>query len=358
VTQLETLAPDQRAVLELLLRRGRSYSELSGLLGIPEAGVRTRAHAALEALAGDRPAPQGEDGAVADWLLGQQDEPEARRTRDAIAGIPTWRAWAAEVAGRLGEVEGASVPEVPEAADDDAPTGRTRPSKRPAAAAAGEGGATRAPARRPRPLRDGAAPERRPRPIPAGEPAAAAAGGTGLPLRSSRLGGALLIGVLALLIGGALFLLLRGGDDGEPPASQPAASPTATATPQVVSEVVLQGAGNKAQGLMRVFRRDEDGKLVFALAADNVPANRAREVYAVWFTKQGAAPRNLGFSQAQVGKEGVFTTGGPQQGQEEEFARLLGEYEQVIVARANADSANARRPGEVVLRGTLPGGRE
>src|ERR671915_92066 len=77
MSPLSALAPDQRAVLELLLRQGRDYAELSELLGLPESGVRARAHAALAALAPDRVAPVGEDGAVADWILGQQDDEEA-----------------------------------------------------------------------------------------------------------------------------------------------------------------------------------------------------------------------------------------------------------------------------------------
>src|SRR3954452_30399 len=105
MSPLQTLAPDQRAVLELLLRQGRSYAELSELLGLPEDAVRDRAHAALAALAPDKAAPVGEDAAVADWLLGQSDEPA--QTRDAVARMPAWRAWAAEVANRLGEVDGA-----------------------------------------------------------------------------------------------------------------------------------------------------------------------------------------------------------------------------------------------------------
>ena len=60
MSPLQALAPDQRAVLELLLRQGRSYAELSELLGIPEPGVRSRAHAALAALAPERQAPIGE----------------------------------------------------------------------------------------------------------------------------------------------------------------------------------------------------------------------------------------------------------------------------------------------------------
>jgi hypothetical protein len=89
-----------------------------------------------------------------------------------------------------------------------------------------------------------------------------------------------------------------------------------------------------------------------------MPANAAREVYAVWFTKKGAAARNLGFSQSRVGKNGVFTTGGPQQGQETQFAKWLVDYDQIVVARASADSATAKKPGKVVLSGTLPGGQD
>jgi hypothetical protein len=361
MSPIRALAPDQRAVLELLLRQGRSYPELSELLGIPEAAVRTRAHGALAQLAPDRPAPVGEDGAVADWLLGQQDEDEAAGTRAAIARTPAWRAWAAEVADRLTEVEGAEVPDVPAADEDEAPAakprgGKTAPRPRPVR--------DRANAAPVRPVRDGAAAAAATAPA-ADEPAREAdeparAAGPALPRRSSRLGGAVLIGVLAALIAVVLVVFVFRGDEDDPsPASSNAeATPTASATPQVVSEIPMQGVGNQAQGLMRVFRREPDGQLVFALAADKMPANKRQEVYAVWFTQKGGAPRNLGFSQTRVGKEGVFTTGGPQQGQEADFAKWLADYDTVVVARASASSASSKRPGAVVLRGTLPGGQE
>ena len=374
MSPLSALAPDQRAVLELLLRQGRSYDELSELLGLPESGVRSRAHAALEALAPERPAPIGEDGAVADWILGQQDDAEAGRTRESVARMPAWHAWATAVTGRLAEVDGAEVPEVPDiAADDEAPApapAAARPAPKPKAGAQRSAG-------RPRPVRDGgkaaaagaqnarrradAAAAARPRPRAKPAPEAAPAATRVSPLRSSRVGGALLIGLLALLVGGALFLFLRdGGDDPQTAStgSTPTSTPTPSATPRVVNEIGLRGVGNKAQGLMRVFQRDQDGALVFALAADKMPRNGAREVYAVWFTKEGVAPRNLGFSQTPVGKDGVFTTGGPQQGQESQFAKWLVDYDQVVVARAGSTSGDAKRPGEVVLRGTLPGGQD
>ena len=148
MSPLSALAPDQRAVLELLLRQGRDYAELAELLGLPEAGVRSRAHAALAALAPDRPAPVGEDGAVADWILGQQDDGEAARTRGSIARMPAWHAWASDVTDRLSEVDGAELPELPqpEADDEPAPAKAANAAEQPAT----QGG-------RARPLRDATA---------------------------------------------------------------------------------------------------------------------------------------------------------------------------------------------------------
>lgn len=353
MSQLQTLAPDQRAVLELLLRQGRSYAELSELLGLPEDAVRERAHAALAALAPDRAAPVGEDGAVADWILGQVSGKEASGTRDAISRMPAWREWAAEVTDTLGDVDGAKVPKVPAAATA-AASAKPKPAAKPKAAAESPR------ASRPRPLRDDTPPPRREAKRPSSTPSLAAAGGGAVAgLRSSKLGGAILIGILVLLVAAFLFWFLSRGDDNgsnPPSAAAPSATATPTATPDIVVQVPLKGIGNKAQGLMQVVKRD-DGKLVFALGANKIPPNKAREVYAVWFTKKGGAPRNLGFAQTRVGKNGVFTTGGPQQGQEAQFAQWLAQYDTVVVARADANSAKARQPGPVVLSGTLPGGK-
>jgi Sigma-70, region 4 len=48
---LKDLPPDLRATLSLLVDRGKSYTQIAELLGIPEAAVRDRAHAALDMLA-------------------------------------------------------------------------------------------------------------------------------------------------------------------------------------------------------------------------------------------------------------------------------------------------------------------
>jgi len=57
-------------MLELMLQRGQGYAELSGLLGIPEEDVRSRARDALRELVGEDP---DRNVGLTDYLLGQAD---------------------------------------------------------------------------------------------------------------------------------------------------------------------------------------------------------------------------------------------------------------------------------------------
>ncbi len=50
MASLDSLPPDQRAVLQLVLQRGRSYDDIAQLLSIDRAAVRDRALAAFDAL--------------------------------------------------------------------------------------------------------------------------------------------------------------------------------------------------------------------------------------------------------------------------------------------------------------------
>src|SRR4051812_5608857 len=65
------LPPAQRAVLELVVARGKNYAEIGTLLGLSDETVRTRVLASAEALA---PPPPGvspaESAAVVDRVLG------------------------------------------------------------------------------------------------------------------------------------------------------------------------------------------------------------------------------------------------------------------------------------------------
>lgn len=64
------LSEDSRTLLQLLLGRGKSYSDISGLLGIDESEVRDRAHRALTEINGSDPDRQLN---LTDYLLGQSD---------------------------------------------------------------------------------------------------------------------------------------------------------------------------------------------------------------------------------------------------------------------------------------------
>ena len=109
----DPLAPDQRAVVSLILQQGRSYDDIAQLLGLPVAAVRSRAHAGLDALAPGNGLPGEITGPLADYLLGQQAERDAEATRGLLAESAPLRDWAAGVAASLADVAPAGLPEIP-----------------------------------------------------------------------------------------------------------------------------------------------------------------------------------------------------------------------------------------------------
>src|SRR5215218_2821273 len=113
MSPLEPLAPDQRAVVSLVLGQGRSYSEIAELLGIDVDAVRARAQAGLAALAHDDGLPAEITAPLADYLLGQQTERDAEATRGLLSESAPASAWATEVAARLEDVAPHGLPEVP-----------------------------------------------------------------------------------------------------------------------------------------------------------------------------------------------------------------------------------------------------
>src|SRR5438093_3936995 len=115
MSRIDDLAPDQRAVLQLLLKQGKSYVELATLLRITPDAVRDRAVAALEELGprdGAQLAPERR-AEVADYLLAQQSASERAATREFLEGSAAGRAWARVVAGELRPLAGDALPDVP-----------------------------------------------------------------------------------------------------------------------------------------------------------------------------------------------------------------------------------------------------
>ena len=311
MADLQSLPPDQRAAVQLLLKQGQTYGQLADLLAIDESAVRRRAHDALDALGPEQGSrlDSSVQAQVADYLLGQQTVAEREETRELLADSPGARAWARVVSDALGPVAPDGLPEIPEG----------RPARRPAAEEERAPYAT--------------LPEEAP--------------------RASRLGGALLLGGLALIVAVVVVLLVNGGDDDRPrpatntlstrPATQP--PPQAQNPNQPVAQINLlpPGGGNWPIGLVQVFRRGEERAILMA-AQGASPAT-----YALWPYNWPADARLLGFVPQRVGRDGRFATQGVLPNGADRFRFL-------VVTRENV-AANQRRPptrpGQVVLRGPL-----
>ncbi len=347
MSPLEPLAPDQRAVVALVLQQGRSYDEIAALLGIPVDAVRARAQAGLAALAPADGLPGEVTGPLADYLLGQQPPRDAEATRGLLAESAPARSWAAGVADRLAGVAPGPLPEIPapaaESSGADAAEPETDPdAAEPDALAVAEAAAGVA-APRPRPVRE-------PGPAAAAEHA---------PPPASRLGGIFLIVAVLAVVAAVVYFVIGTGDDEEPATAGTATAtatptPTATAAPaQVADEIALRApAGGDAQGKMTVYL--QSGQLLFALEAQGVPANTASTSYAVWLTGPGGKARRLGFTEP-VGEDGQLGIQGPSEKDLAAFPKLYATYANVVVSEESSESG--KRPGRIVLAGKLPQGR-
>jgi hypothetical protein len=334
MSPLESLAPDQRAVVALILQQGRSYDEIATLLGIPVDAVRARARAGLAALAPDNALPGEVTAPLADYLLAQQPDTDAEATRGLLAESAPARAWATRVAERLADVAPGPLPPIP--AGPDAASSASGPASEAAPAPAAEA----APAPRPRPVRETAAPT------------------DTAPPASSKLGGVLLIAAVIAIVGVVLFLVLRGGDDpaGEEVATAsptPTATATATPEPKVTDQITLRPPnGGKAKGSMTVYLQGE--QLLFALQGQNLPPSSEQAAYAVWLTGPGDKARRLGFTNP-VGEDGALGIQGPSEKDLQAFPKLYATYERVVVSQESTE--DTKRPTTIVLAGRLPAGR-
>ena len=118
MARFDDLPADQKAVLQLVLRQGRTYAEIATLLKISDAAVQNRALTALDAIG-----PSGLEGLdderqdeVGDYLLGQQSASERAATRDFLEASQSGRDWARAVAADLrgaGVAGEDGLPEIP-----------------------------------------------------------------------------------------------------------------------------------------------------------------------------------------------------------------------------------------------------
>ena len=113
----DQLSDEQRAIVELVLRQGKSYDELADMLGLPEARVRELARDALVDLAPITARGVEEDwrGQLADYVLGQQAGPEATATRGHLRRSEAARSWTRSLLDALEQLyPGGSAPAIPD----------------------------------------------------------------------------------------------------------------------------------------------------------------------------------------------------------------------------------------------------
>jgi hypothetical protein len=308
---LDRLAPDQRAIIELVLQRGKSYDELAELLGMPVARVRELAREALTELAPSSAARVDPDwrGQLADYLLGQQSGPEATATKGHLKRSEPARLWATSLLDSLdGLYQEGALPEIPSADG----------------AGGGEGllAARRAERRAAREAR------------PAGplSPAAQAA------VRRRRLLGAGAVAVLAVIL---IVVLMSGGDDngGKKSSSQ-------AQTPSVVAQTVLKArSGEKGAGIAVITERS-GRKLLIVQASDLDPlpqGNSQKEAYEVWLynSRRDAVSVGAQYTDRQGNFQGAGTL-------PDNYAK----YKFIDVSREKIDQNTAHSP-DSVLRGPL-----
>jgi Anti-sigma-K factor rskA, C-terminal len=308
--RLDLLPADQRAVVGLVLRQGKSYDDLSGLLNLDAGAVRERAHAALTAL-GPEERTNGLDaerrGEVADYLLGQGSEADREAARVYLAGSDSGRAWARDVAAELAPIAPAGLPEIP---GDPAPPGATA-----------------------------AAP-------PETDPAAP---------RVSRTGGAILLGLLAVLIATAVAAALLFGassDDGQAGGRVPRTTSTATSTTATgASATTVQAQANltapagapapKALGIVRVL--DSSGQRRLVAIVQGLPKPGRDEGFGIWLTAPSGRRAWLGFFQT-ADLKGRLIAQGP-------LRRPITGFDQMLVTREKRSAP--KRPGRVYVRGRI-----
>jgi Sigma-70, region 4 len=344
MASIDGLPADQRAVLQLVLQRGRSYDDIAQLLSIDRAAVRERALSALDALGPGTRVPTEQRALITDYLLGQLPPAVADNVHKRLAETAAERAWARVVASELGTLAAGPLPEIPAEGASNGEAGEREPEPEPTP-----------------PLADAESPEPVAARAAASEPrAAGAATGPGDERPSSRRGGAILLGAGAagiIVVVVIVILLVSGGSSKKHTTTSTAASASTTAagtstqtrstssgTPTPVAQVNLTSpSGNtKTKGAAVIVRQGTTTAI--EIIAQGVPANTAHDAYAVWLYNSSSDSKLLGFVNPGIKANGVLRTLGP-------LPANASHFKQLLVTRET--QAKPHGPGSIVLQGAL-----
>jgi hypothetical protein len=304
----DQLSADQRAIVELVLQRGKSYDELADLLGFSEDRVRELARDALVTLTPITADQVDSDwrGQLADYVLGQQTGPEATATKGHLRRSEAARAWTRSLLDSLDTLYEDGLPQVP----------------------AGER-ATRGAARERKPRREERREEREDKPSAAAPSRLSLSPAAREAVRRRRMlwGGG--IAIVALLVVVLLWPVgvLTGSDNKDKKTSS--AAPTS------------QPAGGRTAGIAVIAQRGSQRQVIVQAT---LPPNRQREAYEVWLYNSRTDAKSLG---AQVtNAQGTYQGAGPLP---TDYAR----FKYIDVSREPIDQ-NRGHSGVSVLRGTIP----
>ena len=310
---LDDLNDGQRAVLQLLLRQGKSYEEIAALLKSQPAKIRSRARGAIADLGPDASGigPERRDE-IGDYLLGQQTASQRAATREYLRGSSAGRSWARAAATALAPIGGDALPDIPAEREEvaeafDALQRRTERQEQ--------------------------------------------------VKRSSQLGTKLLLAGVGVVLGIAVILALSiGGGDDDAAAPTQATTPAQTTTSAAVRttptgdrfEVVAQGTlqspeggDSDAKGQVAIVRFPDNNQYRLALQATGLPPSSSRgSAYGVWLYTSSDRKQFLGFPDTTVGKDGKLET-------VSDLSPNTPTYETVLLTRETAEAP--KQPGTLVL---------
>lgn len=311
MSALDTLPADQRAVLQLVLKQGRTYEQIAGTLRMGPDAVADRAHRALDALGPEPPAALSAEqrAEIADYLLGQMSATGRARVRDGLEESAAARAWARVVRAELRPLGGDELPEVPadpREADEafDALSARRQAHERHE--------------------------------------------------RSSRLGGILLlVGLAAVVVAAILWATgVFGGGDSDDLADTP---PTSTQPQDVrpIAQANLTPANEGSNALGVAFVVSGEGQQAIRVDVEGLPRDVRQpspEAGACIFLTGAADPAFVGCFQ-EVSREGAASASGVLQDADQKPIDVR-DFERVVVTRETGRETPTR-PGRTILSGEI-----
>jgi hypothetical protein len=359
---LDQLPPEQRAIVELVIQRGRSYETLAEVLQVPQARVRELAREALTELS-PRTAQRVDidrRGQVADYLMRQQSPDEERATRDYLKESEAARAWALSLLDSLDPLyTDGSAPSVPEPT---AAGGGAAVAAAPAAEAETAEDKIRARERertRKRPVAEPEAEREAEEPEEAKErkPARGALSPEAQSaLRRRRILGA--IAGAALLAGIVIAILAIAGvfsSDKKSSSSSSASTTAVTSTTpsgtsttagqvQVVGGIALNpiGKNNKSQGLAYIVQQGNQRYVVVQAKLPPLPSNQKVAAYEVWLYNSNQDARSLGAQYTNA--QGVLQGRAP-------LPADVGKFKSIDISRELFADKNAGHSNTSLLRG-------